>query len=479
MTGSAGHADAGRILLGLMDVGGRRIGIDIRHLVEVCTIQDLAPLMVGRREVLGVINLRGTMIPVLDPIVLCQQETTGQPPSVAAILEHGERLVALGVDRISGLSEIGARDVQSLYSGRAHPGNAVTGGVYVQGEAINLVDPEHVFALPDLPSSVAVLRSHRRAATDGARPYLTFRSGGATFALDAVRVFSTVPRQRITTGSLTGGHCLGTITYHDRRVPVMEANGVLGIGEPARRETPEIVIMHFPDDRLLGFAVDVICRIQLISKHDLRPAPGLLAGEKMAIGATLTDERGNPTFVLDPEALQAAEELRNVAEMSDQPRRKRGTAAVAAAGEGGARVVHEQVRHLVFTAGQRLAAPVTQVVRILEPPQAVTPLPARGHGVTGLFTVDEMVTPLVCLSTLLGLAPSAAPGRPRVLLVGAVGQRIGLSVQSLDGIESSIWRSDGTAELARASGLVQLRAPGGPHVLPRLDLEALAASVAI
>ncbi len=469
-----------RIRFGLLDVGTQRIGIDIGVLLEVCMIKELAPVMIGKPELMGVVNLRGSMIPVLDPSVLCKLPTGAARPQIAAVLGKNGRSIALGVDRISGLSEIARSDIQFLI----HDDEtrcAVSGGFYVDGAAVNLIDTDFILGTAGVPSSTAPLRAPRKGMANGATAFLTFQSGGATFGLDAVRIFGTVPGQVIAQDSLSGGACLGTIKHHRRRVPVMDANQVFGLGERRDRQAPEIVVMRFPEDRLLGFAVDTIRRIQLIKKADLRSTKSVFGSGRSCFSSVLTDASGNQTFILDADVLEQTQDLRTIAGLSDPPVSDEVDQTTALGGPQDVRgqsVTHEALRYLVFTAGQQMAAPIEQLVQILEPPRTLTPVPDAGPHVLGLFTIDGAVVPLISMGRLMSLGGEADTRNNRVLLVGPPERRVGFLVSRVDGIEMSSWRVT-SDEIRHSDGLVHFRSDSVKTVIPRLHLEAIAAGLEI
>ena len=263
----------------------------------------------------------------------------------------------------------------------------------------------------------------------------------------------------------------------------MDANAVLGLGHRNHeRRVAEIVVARFPEGHVLGLAVDVISRIQSVRTSDLRPAAPLLDRSAPLVSATVTEDSGRQIFILDHARLTADATLLAMAELSDPAR----TGTDPAPPDQAQRqpdgippdeeVVRERARHLTFEAGGTFASPITQIVRILEPPGSVTPVESA-RGVDGFFTVDGQITPLVCLARALGRSPGADVAeqdrRERILLVGDKGAQVGFRVGRVTGIEASNWRTTPPAGEDVAGGLVNLSTASGPRVLPRIDLDAL------
>lgn len=87
-------------------VGRTRYAIDVEHVVEVTRLPAWSTPAVGRRNVLGLIDLRGTSIPLLD----LQGYVTGEPRpfedgDVVALGREGA-VVAVLVDEVIGLEDV-------------------------------------------------------------------------------------------------------------------------------------------------------------------------------------------------------------------------------------------------------------------------------------------------------------------------------------------------------------------------------------
>ncbi|MEM7521310.1 MAG: chemotaxis protein CheW, partial [Pseudomonadota bacterium] len=220
---SADFAASSALRVGVLEVGARKFGLDIKNLAEICVIQKVLPLLSGRPDVLGAIDLRGNIIPLLDPLALCQAGGYDGMPELAAIVQHEGRLIALGIDRALSISDFDGSDVQQLYKTDHNSTIPIRSGLLSEKTNINLLEPARIFAQPDMPSRSATHERAKDTALGGSRAFLTFEAGGAAFGLEAIQIYGTVPRQNIEVSTMTGGDCLGEISYLNRRVPIMDA----------------------------------------------------------------------------------------------------------------------------------------------------------------------------------------------------------------------------------------------------------------
>lgn len=110
------------------EVGTARFALPVELVREVVRAVAIAALPKAPPIVEGVINLRGTLVPVLD----VRQRFT-LPPALLAPEQHliigqtGDRLVALRVDRAVDLVVVDQDDIES--AGRVAPGTEYVAGI--------------------------------------------------------------------------------------------------------------------------------------------------------------------------------------------------------------------------------------------------------------------------------------------------------------------------------------------------------------
>jgi purine-binding chemotaxis protein CheW len=450
--------------LGLMSTGGLTVGLDITCVAEVCLVRDISALLTTGPGLLGAIALRGDPIPLLDIRVLAGLPRAEADPRIAAIAVRGDRRIALGFDAIEGLIHVPRACLGNLSEAGA---SVIAGTLEHDGRIVSIVEPRALLARADIPAAAIAAAAASTGPAASSRSRLTFEAGGVRFAIAATCIEATVPRQRIAPHELSGDAWLGFIRHHGRRVPVMHLNAVVGLGAIEDLQEAEILILRFPDDRLVGFAVRKILRMRLIAPSSEEPPPALLGARATGIGAVVPDGEEPDTFVLDVDALSAEQDLLGIAALSE---REAPTAPIPAAASADA-AEPERERYVIARAGSRIAIPIRQVARIVNVPDPVSPLPRAPVWVRGLFRSAGVTLPLIDLGHRLGRGPTAAGEQARVLLSGSREAPLGFLVESVDHLEWSSWRSREAAAdplLTGKVGLPRLRTGG---VLPVLDLE--------
>ena len=120
-------------------LAGLHVGIDIGRVQEVLTDPDVRPVPLASAAVVGLINLRGQILTVVDG-----RARLGLPPRESAgethvILHEGGEAVSLVVDRDDEVIEIDPADLEAVPSTVNETIRAFTTGAYKLDDDLLLV----------------------------------------------------------------------------------------------------------------------------------------------------------------------------------------------------------------------------------------------------------------------------------------------------------------------------------------------------
>lgn len=108
----------------LFTIGTDTYAIPVDLLIEIIIPQKIFPVPTTPSHVLGVINLRGTIVPIVDirPILSLPHETA---PGQIAILKSGTMMLGIVVDNVTAVQGLPETSIQSLpaESASRHGGN--------------------------------------------------------------------------------------------------------------------------------------------------------------------------------------------------------------------------------------------------------------------------------------------------------------------------------------------------------------------
>jgi len=372
------------VQFGIIQIGEALIAIPIQHLSEVLHVQKQEPLAQSGTFLRGGIALRGQIVPVLNLQALAGLPEPDATTKLGVIVEYQARQLALFADRIIGIANITSDDIHKMSSTAGSQASLFPKLFAYDGSFASVLDVSATFDSPDIFTAKRPDISKKNMLRSQV-PMLTFEAGTARFSVPAVEVYAAIPRQSVESTAITMGPILGEITYHGRRIPVVCASRILGLGDGERQPRPEIVALRFPDDLVLGFAVDAIHEIGTFSGIKETTIPLWQSGRSFINRVMIRDD-ALQIYVVDLEKLHQADDLLTSAKLSKIEEDLEVQPKTETTNERN--VYREKQRYLVVDADARLAIPLSQVNRIVEPPVRVTPATVSSHGFRGYFSLS-------------------------------------------------------------------------------------------
>jgi purine-binding chemotaxis protein CheW len=119
-------------------VAGEHYALPVASVLEVAELEQLTPVPGGPAAVLGVCNLHGAVLPVVDLAALVRAPGAGRPQRLV-VAEDGARRAGLAVEDVL--------EVEVLPEPAPSPGGPhLSGAALVDGEAVGVLDVESVLA---------------------------------------------------------------------------------------------------------------------------------------------------------------------------------------------------------------------------------------------------------------------------------------------------------------------------------------------
>lgn len=454
--------------VGIVAIGGALLGIPIEHLSEVFHIEKEEKLPQKQALLRGGIALRGQLVPVLDLQQIGRLRHTEGETHFGVILQYDQRLLAVFVDQVVGITTVPKDNIQNIAQCDQQEKLRFHEVFAYQGRFVSLLDVAATFSLPDI--FTVARRNNATGQSQRVRnPMLSFVAGGALYAVPAVEVYAAIHKQTVEKTALAIGPCLGEITYHGRRIPVLCPVQILGLGTPNSTYMTEVLALRFPGDLVLGFAVDAIHEIGTFAKGVETPLP-ISPADRNFISKIIIKEDGTQIYTINLAKLHAATDLQDIAKLSKtdavSPDEDRATNAQNLTSN----IVATKERYLVVDAAERLAIPLSQVNCIVEPPQSLTAANIKTPGFLGYFSRANESIALFDLCEYMGGA-TVANHQAKILLTGKPGYQVGYVVDRVVSIEMSQWREKPSPDPEnRTKPLVQLGSGANAVVLPMCRL---------
>ena len=134
------------------DLGEQTLGVEVRHVREILDMQRITRLPNAPMDVLGVVDVRGTSVPVLDlkaRLGISSFESSDDAQIVVIEFADGSQRKPLGIlaDRVRNVDQIPADEIEPCPSiGAGHWDSSVIAGLSRRGsDMIVLIRIERIF----------------------------------------------------------------------------------------------------------------------------------------------------------------------------------------------------------------------------------------------------------------------------------------------------------------------------------------------
>jgi purine-binding chemotaxis protein CheW len=422
-------------------VDGRHYALPAETIAEVIPVPSVARLPRSQKCLMGLANLRGTVIPVIDARVLLRREAVALGHTARAIVLAGASPVALAVDAADTIVSVQPDRVETRQvEAAAEPGEILLGAFRMDRAAEPQVGAD-VTRILDLPAMLNVAFGDRpkrheartiavpaQQATETATPVehrllLSFEVAGQDYALllGAVREIIPLP-QSITVMPHAEALLLGVTAWRDSLLPLLSLRGLLGFPPAMEWSGREKVFVTVVNGASVGLVADRARALVRAETTAIDPAPTLLAARSGGEAKIVAMFRGNGgrslISLLAPEQLFREDVMRRIGDPSfhavPQP-----TAPIRGA------LVH----FVVFRLGdETFGLPIAAVDEVAPVPTQITRVPKMPDFLEGVINLRGEVLPVVDQRRRFDM-PKFAGGRgQRLIVVRADRHRAGLIV---------------------------------------------------
>ncbi|WP_250032666.1 chemotaxis protein CheW [Paractinoplanes maris] len=464
---------------GVFAIGHFQLALPLEELREVIPRPvTFEPLAAGAAGLIGAVNLRHQVVPVLDLRPAMGIAGDDAPMDIIVVVIHEDHIFGLLAGDVRGVVDRAARAVPTDSAG-------LTTDVFERpedGSVVSLLNSAAVRRLPGLPA-VRVIEprtgddlDENTGAAAPRRTIILLNTAAIGLCIDVNRVHSVIPELRVRPSPMTGGAVLGVVTIGDYEVPVLDPLMHLGLGDLNTARADRGVALSF-DEGLLVFAVTEVEQIVAVPDNEILPLPPFAVSVPDALTGIVTGHGDRLYLILDEEKLRRDPGLRALAALGIA------TGTEQDIGTANAEAAFTPRTFLTYNAGVDVATLLDQIDEILPYPEHIVPLAGPFPGVRGVFTHRGRVIPLVCLTTMVGHVPPADGPPARVLVVLTPSGCVGFVVPHLQAIEQTVWEEEPGQRTTRpeaplsSSPLVEVTEGGRRRTLPHIDLLGLAAAL--
>ena len=489
-------------------LGGMRLALPMSSLREVVPSGDLCELPCPAACVIGGLDLRGVLVPVVDLRVLLGRERHQAAFASVIIMVHEGRILGLLADGVTGVFTAPAGHLSRIH-GEDELRPLLSGSIRRPDDAtlVSVLSPDALshLALVPMVQDPEPGRQHdmddadRRDVDDIAAtvPVMLIRCDRIPLAIDAMAVHATLSDPRVEPSLLATGHCRGVIQYGGSCVPALDLLSWCGLGQLAESAWRQAFVVRL-DSGMVAFLVEEVVDIVPIRAQQVialprfaLPRPDLFSGAlgRLALPShalELDRHHAAQYLVLASEALRTDPQVVALSRVNTSEADRPSATAAAGSRATGAERAAPQRNVITYSLGHETATPIEQVREILPYRSDQTEFDTHS-AVRGVAVIRDRSVAILCLSSLTTGAGPELTDSASVLVVESDGELIGFAVPALTAIEPTPWQPEGgdggvpadrQAPSSTVSRRLALVGTGGrERMLPMLDLMALARSV--
>lgn len=439
---------------GVFSLAALQLALPLEALREVVPLSALSALPCAAPCVIGGIDLRGVLVPVVDLRVVIGLPAVGSEPRSIVIMVFEGRLLGLLASGVVGVFECPEGGWSPMASRNGEL--PIFGGGFRRpddGTMVSVLSPVGLAGLRDVPMVENSGRDPSQLTGVGAQggglaeAYLMLvRTGSVPMALASEAVHTTILHPEILNSPLTGGWCLGIIEHAGLKVPAVDLLALCGLGEIANPWLTQAFLIQYPQG-LVAFMVDQIIDVVRADARGLVPIPpGTLPGDALFAGALPMDSLPGVTagselqagyfLMLDAGQVTGHRDLSGLARMNT-PVDARGLDASRPRSDGEARLLAERCQVLTYDLGFEVATPIDQIAEILPQAEDNGIVFGAGSRAAGLVVSRGRAIPTFCLSSLMGLAGAERSPTASVLVVETATGCVGFNVARLMTIDDA------------------------------------------
>jgi purine-binding chemotaxis protein CheW len=450
---SATPADAGSMRRFLtFRVGRERYAIPAEQAAEVIRIPRLARVPRSPPALLGIANLRGSVLPVVDLAkLLGMPDGAGHSDSSRAIVLVSASPSALAVEAIDALVAVPEKRIETREAELGANAGERLSGVFEVGDTGKVAKILDVAALLDAAfAQRGRVRPKDRAATthvaaavaaaaaaaapqmqDVARTMLvTFAVAEQEFALELSAVEEILPAPAVLMAlPRAEALVLGVTAVRDRLLPLLSLRGLLGFPPAARSDGREKVVVTTVGGARVGLVVDRARAIVAAPQASIEAIPAVLAaragGESRIKGVYRGDAGRRLVSILVPEQLFREDVMQRLGE-------GRPMAGVREAADDSAEGFET---FLVFRLGaDEYGLPIESVDEVGDVPAKITRLPKTPTFLEGVVNLRGSVLPVIDQRRRFDMPPLEESARRRLVVLRSGKHRAGLIVDGVSDV---------------------------------------------
>lgn len=440
--------------------GPMALALPMASLREVVPYVNLQPFPTGARWMLGGLNLRDVLIPVIDLCQLLGQPKNPDDQQCVVIVTHKGRLTGIVATEVDCLFNATAQQV-NLFHSNDPVGRVARGSLYnpVSGRLLSVLCVESLMALPELTAvnDPEPMRQndysgpqHAAGEEHAKTPLLLMRSKGLLFAVNPENIETTMPRARLESKDVCSAYYKGNAIYREREIPAISLTEYLEIAaagvqaKASENKVQPAFVLQF-EQSAMAVLIDEILDIVKVDPAHLMDLPQVPALKNHILHQIIAEQSIYPDkpsdehyYVIHPQAMVADQRLKQLADLVHQAEGSKTAATQVVQARGKVPNKQGDQRVIIFDMDGDHAIALGEISEVL-PYRGVKEAFSRNNPFRGVMTHRNRAIPVIDLAQQMGLSRQQLDSSCNILVVHVDGKPAGLAVGCLRSIEQAHW----------------------------------------
>lgn len=443
-------------VFGSFHLGGIEFALPIAALQEVVNYPSrVTPVPLAPPFLLGLFNLRGTLIPIVDlkPLLAMTADAPAahhDAGKIAIVDVDGVR-VGLWFDATGELLRVRASQRTSFQYGTSHTApRVIAGAIKLDGgdRILQILAPGALVRIENMPQLIArqALSAPQRRQQRQRLQCVSFTVERSRLALpmSAIREIIRVPE--LQNSALASAFCVGMLNLRGTIVPVIDFAHFLGLqaarpdaGIAGTASDPRRILIVRQEDVHFGLLVDAVDSIVTYFADELLAVPSFSASHAQLFAGCIARDPADDIVLLNADELFTHSQVLELTRGHRELYREAPAAQHASASEAAARMGAKSSRgtrhaYVSFRLQHMLAVRLDQLREIIHDSPDVMPAPGAPPFVRGILNLRRELVTIVDLRALYGMPPhDDAQGR-KILVIEHGKDKFGLLVDAIENI---------------------------------------------
>ncbi|MDQ7048175.1 MAG: chemotaxis protein CheW [Enterobacterales bacterium] len=446
-----GHVQENATQYVTFQVGDEHFAFSMEQVAEIVRVPLTVSVPLTPPALVGLANLRGNVLPVLDLRRLLQLESLESDDATRVLVADVGQPVGLIVDRVSRVLNVENSQVEKADAVQTTTDAKLLKGVIKQGDSLiqilavkQLIEKDFATILKSAAENQSVTATMLDLAStskdqdeneEDAGLLVNFSVDNQEYAFDLMDVEEIVRvPQNIAKIPNTEAHVLGLINLRGRLLPLVSLRSLFDFEEQAIEERNRILVISLRGiggaKTVVGLVVDEMREVLSVPKNDREDVPALLKSEQGdEITAVCRLDGGkrlisilSSTALFNHPSIQVAmasskQEVEQVTDKLDNKQDQED---------------EDDTQMVVFKlADQEYGITIDHVQEITRIPDEMSKVPKTADFIEGMVNLRGKVMPVLDMRTRFGLEKSEPNEGQRILVLNIKGNQTGFIMDSV------------------------------------------------